>query len=204
MTLIIPPGYALCSCQITHQSASRPAFITFGVKNELGSPMLLADGVFTSITRSGSIVAQMDQNVTVGPVTTREGISGGEPIVDVSGSGVPGQQTLTTLPSNCALLMHKRTARGGRRGRGRMFIPWCLNEPSVEENGQLTDLAMTAFTNVANTFLSALSEGQTPMYILHNTSEPGTDHPTSAGSPDLVTVLSVDRLIGTQRRRLGR
>ena len=51
---------------------------------------------------------------------------------------------------------------------------------------------------LANSFLAALTSGGVPMVILHN---PGKTVP---GAPNTVTSLSVDRLIATQRRRLGR
>jgi hypothetical protein len=96
------------------------------------------------------------------------------------------------------MLVHKGTARGGRRGRGRLFIPWCLNNSDIGEDGLIGTTSMSSRQSAMNVFLAKLATESVPMVLLHDQGL------TAPGSPDAVTYLNVDKLISTQRRRLGR
>jgi hypothetical protein len=112
--------------------------------------------------------------------------------------------TLTSFPPNVALLVHKRTARGGRRGRGRMYIPWTLSTTSTGEGGVIAPASLTPMQTACNVWLSSISSGAGPVVLLHRPSTPGTARPSTPGSPNVVTSMVVDPLCATQRRRLGR
>jgi hypothetical protein len=196
--MTIPPGYADVSIQIRHSAIVRPSFVTLGVDPSGADPTAIATSIYTAATGTGSLLSLIDTTATFGPVTVRLGQDGGEPLVGVSGVTANGTQSGTMLPPNCAALVHKRTARGGRRGRGRMFIPWCLLATDVGEGGVLQSTAITKVTTAMEVFRNALSAGGNPMVILH---DPGK---TTAGVPDVVTSCSCDGLVSTQRRRLGR
>lgn len=203
---IIPPGYADCSIEWRHSGMSRPAFVTHGVKLESLSNDLVADAVLGGWTEGvTSFLALVATEVTIGPATVRIGQDGGEPLVYTSTipAGV-GTDNVEKLPPNNALLIHKRTARGGRRGRGRMFLPWFMGEGAVSETGSIIPSAVTIVQAAMNTILPNLTGNSVPMYLLHDSSEVGTAHPTVPGLPNAVTQLVVDPLVSTQRRRLGR
>lgn len=100
------------------------------------------------------------------------------------------------LPQNCAFLVKKRTAFGGRQNRGRMYIPGCPQE-SVDASGVLTAGKVASIAGKLNTWLDAIN-GHAHVdtaVVLHG---PGTFSPT----PTPITSLTVDARIATQRRRL--
>jgi hypothetical protein len=204
MSLLIPPGFAAVSLQITNSALAREAFITFGVdvSAAAGDFEGAAADVFAGFATA--IDDKMDNACTLGPTTLRVGQDGTETLVVVDPQTTSGTVIQSSAPPNCALLVTKRSTRGGRRGKGRMYIPWALDEASIDEAGKVTTSVLNAWNVVLAAARLALTTNGVPMVILHSTSEPGTEHPTTPGSPNVVTSLVADSIIGTQRRRLGR
>jgi hypothetical protein len=85
-----------------------------------------------------------------------------------------------------------------------MFLPWSLINTDIGEGGLVAGARLTTLQTAANKFLSELAVQSVPMVLLPRPSAPGTEHPTPPGAPSPVTSLVVDKLISTQRRRLGR
>jgi hypothetical protein len=192
------PGYADVSLELINVGLVRPAFVTFGVDPTATDPAIIAADVLNAVTYSGSFMSVIDAGVTLTSVRVSYGTDGSADLVFVQPASTAGGKAGTALPANCAALIHKVTARGGRRGRGRMYIPWAFDQADVTEAGTVNSTRRTALDNAMATLLSRLSTASTPMVLLHN---PGL---TSMGAPDLVTSLRADNLIGTQRRRVGR
>jgi hypothetical protein len=161
-------------------------------------PDQVAQSVYTAATTTGSLLSRLDSGCTLGPVTVRLGQDGGEALVGIHEIAANGGATLTSPPPNVAVLVHKRTPRGGRRGRGRFFIPWFVGETDIDEAGVITPAQVNALSIACEVFRAALASNAVPMVILHE------DGKTAPGAPDLVSSLYVDRLVATQRRRLGR
>lgn len=199
-----PPGFVAASMQFKLTGLNRPAYITFGLDPTGTSTDAILTAIATAWGVAGSINSVMDNNVTNTLITVRYGQDGGEDLVDTRTVAVAGTVNATTLPANCALLVHKRTARGGRRGRGRMFIPWVVPEPDCDEAGNILASKLPTYATALETFRLNLSSGGNPMVVLHKPSEAGTEHPTAMGAPDPVLELRPDAIISTQRRRLGR
>lgn len=63
-----------------------------------------------------------------------------------------GVQSGDTLPFQCAALLSKRTARAGRHGHGRMYLPF-LSEASTNALGQLDTAFVTNLQTMADAFL---------------------------------------------------
>jgi hypothetical protein len=199
-----PPGFASASVQIVHSGLSRPSYITFGVNPTATDPQTVASAVATTFTDAAGFKSRLDNETVITQVLVSLGTDGGEDLVGAVAANVAGANTQATLPPNCAVLVHKRTARGGRRGRGRLFIPWYVGEASVDEAGVLLTGELNLAQAALNVWLASLATQNVPMVLLHDVSAPGTVHPTTPGPPDVVTSLTVDKLISTQRRRLGR
>lgn len=198
MADIIPPGFAQVTVPLAHQDLTRAAAVVFGIEVPGGGvdPDLLAADVQSSFVTS--IGQGVDSQVLIGPVTVLIGQDGGEGIAGSSPSGQQGAANLTAPPPNVAVLLRKRTARGGRRGRGRMYLPWWCQETDIDEAGRLTGAAISSRNTAANLFLNTLSGADTPMVILHSQGR------TTPGQPNLVTTLTCDPVVATQRRRLVR
>lgn len=196
---IVPPGFAEVSIPFQHILLNRRAWVVFGVAVGVDpDPVAVADAVMSAW--SANMAFFNDTNVTIGPAEAEVGQDGGENTTGVGTITAPGQQNYTdALNPGQAVLVRKNTTRGGRRGRGRMFIPWWVSDQDVDEVGLIQNEDLVARQTAVDDFLSGLDVGAAqPMVLLHGTGL------TSPGDPDLVTGLQVDRLVGSQRRRLAR
>lgn len=199
-----PPGFADIAIQITHIGLSRPAYLTFGIDPTATDPQNIASSIAETLNEALSIKTLIDQECVFSEVRVSLGTDGTEDLVGGLTTNVACTLGGTALPPNCALLVHKRTARGGRRGRGRLFIPWGAGETAVDEAGIISASHMGIATSALEFWRTSLASAQCPMVLLHQPSAPGTEHPTAPGAPNVVTALTPDKLISTQRRRLGR
>lgn len=197
MGLIVPDGYAHVAVEMVLAGLSRPAYVTFGVSNTAATQAGI-NAVFDAFT--DSLSARMDTSVTMRAAIGAFGTTSGEPLsLRSSLAAVAGGAALTSLPANCALLIHKFTGRGGRRGRGRMFIPWGVDEGTCDEAGVIQASAITAWNTALETWRGRqVSEGS-PLCVLHN-----SEGNSAPGGPDDVSALVASPIISTQRRRVMR
>lgn len=195
-------GYAAIAVQLTHSGMGRSAYVTFGVHPTATDPVAIAHAVSDAFVASGSIVGTLDNQVTINGVTAHYGVDGTEDTVGFWNTSTLGSLTFASTPPNVALLATKITTRGGRRGRGRMFIPWAIAVSFVDELGNVSSSAAPAIQTCLDTFLAQLTTKNVPMVILHRPSAPGVGHPTTPGPPNVVTQLVLSTVIATQRRRL--
>lgn len=193
-----PPGFADVAVELTLASFNRSSYLTFGVDPVDTDPLLVATSISAAIQAAGSLKSVIDSDVTITSIHVALGTDGGEDLSADFATTIVGGAALTGPPPNCAVLVHKRSARGGRRGRGRLFLPWAIAEGNIDEKGALTAPSITAMNAAMAAFLTALQTNNVRMVLLHR---PGK---TTAGPPDNVTSLQTDPIIGTQRRRLGR
>lgn len=195
--MIIPNGFASVQVPLLSTALTRLAYITFGVRNdELGSdPNVLANGVQTAMQGAGSFLSRLDNGVTAGPTEVALGTAAPDPLLGVANFTVTGTRSVSSPSPNVAVLVRKLTALGGRMNRGRFFIPWYADESALDEGGRLSTLERQATQDALTVFLAALTTTELPMVVLHA---------TSLSTPPIVTALSVDGLVATQRRRLGR
>ncbi len=195
--MIIPPGYAAISMPFAHSGLARRAFITFGVKNNTGqtTPQSIANAVFTAAAATTSLLSRIDADVVMGPVIAAVGQDGGAPLSGEGANTQAGGLVGSSVPSNVAVLIKKTSATGGRIGRGRSFLPWAVDEATVDQVGIIAVSQVALIQTAVTNFLNNLSTGNVPMVILHS---------TALSLPPLVTALTPDRLVATQRRRLGR
>ena len=133
------------------------------------------------------------------------GNDGGDIIFDsIDGAGV-GAQAAASAPQNTAYLFRKTTASGGRRNRGRMFVPG-VAEGSVSSAGVVTAGDAVAYQAAADAFESAMRIGGFPLVILHPAIPAPEPKPAPAAIPEAdptpVTRLVLQPNVATQRRRL--
>lgn len=202
MSLVIPTGYGQASIEMLNDGDPEPWFVTFGVDLSLvgGAYEDAAASIFSAFTATIGIQLTTATrftacNLSVGQDGVDNLIVRYQPLAEVRGTA-----TANMLPQNCAALYDKNTARAGRRGRGRMFIPNLLKEADVNNVGVLTGTLQGDLQLQANSFLALLQDEDpgliTPMVLLHN------DSPTADTTPDPVISLVVQPRISTQRRRL--
>lgn len=198
MPLVIPPGFAQLTVPMKHASLVRSAVVTFGVAtNGAFTPTELCDRAAADF--QAALQTTIDSQVTVGPVEASVGQDGGENLAAVGSHTFVGTRASDSQPPNCALIARKLTNRGGRRGRGRMFLPWCIAETAVDEVGVITPANVTTINGLLDDLLdNLLTAPAIQMVLLHSTGN------TPTGAPDAVQSLQLDTRIGNQRDRLGR
>lgn len=210
MAIEIPEDYALASVRLKHTNVTRPAAVTFAFDRSawLGTMVQMADAICLDF--DNTIGAAMDNEVTEGPVSLTLGSDDGE-YVHIDGfQSYGGALAQSSMPSSVAAIIRKTTNRGGRRGKGRFYLPWVLADADVDDAGTVAPAKVTALQTACTNFWTHMSAGTgaitypLPLVLLHAPSGPEVDNPTTPGVPTPVTALTVDPIIGSQRRRLGR
>lgn len=211
MTQRIPTGYTAWSLQLSHLLLTRPSFVTGGL--DTSGVDMTDSGVRTGIAAAlrAIFVPAMDESVTVGPTTFRVGPYPPEALIHVQTTTSAGAASRQSPPPNVALLIALHTSRGGRRGRGRLYVPWAVDRTDISEGGQVGSGSRAIWQTQIDSGIAALATNGTPLVVLHTFNEGDAGPPVVApedpdvgGAPNEVLSATVANLISTQRRRLGR
>ena len=190
--MTIPTGYGHAIITFSGNAVPNGAAITFGFKNDAGSSVIDAAEDIVQIwdgNNFGTILALNcdTQNMRVklgpdatGPVADRPWVQAGEY------TGISGSAAVSGL-------VKKVTASGGRKNRGRMYVP-ALSESAVDDGGDINSSWLTVAQAFFDETLEEMGVAQYPMVGLHG------DNTT----PTLVGALQVDARAATQRRRQRR
>lgn len=195
MAIVIPEDYGLATFKWSSAASGRIYNTTVG----FAAPDLLTaatglGNVVTGLQGAGEIfnAAQMLLGYSfVGADATYVNELG--PQMLSAAANVSGTKSGEPVPPNCAFLATKRTARGGRRGRGRFFLPpvWVpeheINAAGVISSGQVTIVQL-----LLEGLIAEMSAQDIPAVLLHS----------DGGTPDEITGVTVQSRLATQRRRL--
>lgn len=204
MSLIIPPDCMHVVQPLRHALQTTPATVTYAIRFDGILPVIataqqVINDLFTNFktTMDDGLDSQVsilpcvgyfNQNVAAGTVNT---------VLATGATGV-GLRVGSSVTPNVAGAVTKRTLIAGRSGRGRMFIPWWLDETNVDEAGIINAASITNRQGDVDDLLNGIigvanCEG---MVLLHDSGSP------LAGDSTLVTNLFVRDVVRTQRRRL--
>lgn len=193
--MIIPTGYAQANIRFTGDAAPNGSEITLGLD--------LADFAAGTPTDAASDVADA-WSPTVHTILSFELVLSevyvkfGPNDVGASGSvarAVSGVASGSSVPPNTCILVHKSTTVGGRRGRGRMYVPG-MPEPEVGPHGMLSSGYLNSVQNELDDFYAALTTaGLTPV-VLHAAGI------TATPAPYEVTGFIAQGLAASQRERM--
>lgn len=202
MAVQIPAGFGHAAVEIRNSGDPDPWYFTFGVLLDQYEENYEAAAEFIYDAAVTFIGGDLSNTAALTGVKLTVGMGVADNLIVTYSETTTGSSSGQKLPSNCALLVDKNTGIGGRKNRGRFFLPGILNENQVDMNGVIQPGVVGAFQTAANTFLDTLNtttvppaDPNTPMTILHNA---GGVVPT----PTPVNSLSVQGIISTQRRRL--
>jgi hypothetical protein len=196
--VIIPPGFAEVAARITLAGDAQTMNIVFGIEVEV--PPFTQDLANLVSLHTADFIRSLTTTVyTYQGVDIAVGNDGAPTIFSSVTSAGVGEQAGSVLPQNSALLVHKRTARAGRRGRGRIYLPG-IQENQVDNVGGVATAWITAANTEGANWLSDLDGAGARMVLLHDTST--AVPPSAVPLPDVVTSLTTDPIIATQRRRL--
>jgi hypothetical protein len=104
-----------------------------------------------------------------------------------------GERPGTAGAAATSLLVVKSSDLGGRKGRGRMFIP-AMSETDVGIGGQMDNGYLASALAILGDFKDAMDLADLPLVLLHN----------DATAPTLVTSLTPSSTAANQRRRQRR
>jgi len=201
MGVVVPVGFAQVSMQFFLTGDAEAMVATVGVDcGTEDNPTTIADEVWTNLTSSGTAYAasSMSDLYTVGPfvasIMTPTGPQIGTGIFSITGEN----DAVTPPPNNVSWLIQKRTARGGREGRGRMYIPPAeLHDGNIDAVGDIfTTIHVRMQACMTGLLLAQDSDGH-PLVLLHSEA-------TGPLPPDPITALAAQGKVATQRTRLRR
>lgn len=196
---IIPPGYAQVFWRFRVAGDNEEMLTSMGVRT-VGAPVDpddLANEMAGAWTAS---LAMSDLHTSYTFIGTRVYIGqDGDPIVAERLVNLAGTGGNLPLPNNCAILAQKRSALGGRRNRGRMFIPaGYLPESGVDGAGVLAAGTLGAIQANLDQLLNEIENVQT------TTDQAVILHSSNPSTPTQITSLICATKIATQRTRMRR
>jgi hypothetical protein len=199
MALVIPPGFAQVIHELTVTGDNEPMITTIGLDlSGLGGAFATAaEDAYNAF--SSNFMAGAPSAVTLTQTILRIGQDGGDPLVVAEPGSSAGTGGATYLPQNSATLVQKRTALGGRKGRGRMFIPYLLEEQHVDLVGVISGVRLTSLQTAADGYLADLQLIGGGPVLLHDDATVGV-----LPAPTPITSLVVSNRIASQRQRLRR
>lgn len=201
MALVIPPGYSHVGIQLRHDLDPEPWYVTYGLDTTGLAGELEDLGIDQMEAFIGAWGGSMSTQAQITGIDITVGQDGAEPVraFIAAHANLDGSATGEHLPQNCALLVRKNTGLGGRRNRGRCFLPGILAEGQVSAVGIIAGQDMGTYDSLAQEWLDGINGGansDATMVLLH--SEGISDTPP----PSVITSLTCDNVISTQRRRL--
>jgi len=117
------------------------------------------------------------------------------PITGVATQNILGTKSAQAAPPNVSVLIQKNTARGGRKGKGRMFTPFMFtSRTNIDAAGVISGSDVTTIQSLWASAFTALATSDVVPVLLHS----------DGSTPDLITSITVKSLVATQRRRLHR
>lgn len=197
--MIVPDGFAHVRLIWSLTNDPEEMISTFGLENQanLGAEAL-AEYVYDCYTASFD-AADLSSSYTFEGVSVTLGPQPGDGPTGEFRNPVPGTSAQLRPPSNLAVLVRKVTALGGRRNRGRMFLPaGFVAEGNVDERGFLAAPLVAAIQADMDEFYEALTQGALDYVI------PVILHAEAPATPTQITSFSVQTLSATQRRRMRR
>lgn len=199
MGVIIPVGYAQANLKFTVNGKIAPMVMTLGIgPNDALTANQIALAVQGAWTTGDAPfnAANLDHVVNdysfVGVDVTLMDESG--PLLGSSSTIVTGAATQDGSVINSAVLVRKGTNAGGRKNRGRFYMPpFSLYDVNVDINGNIDQVIVTALQGEMSAFRTNLVSGEVTPYLLH--SDVNTQ-------PTEITSFTVQSRVATQRRRL--
>lgn len=184
------------------------AFDAEGAHSFLGFKLLLTDVTVADVDEAQDEYNQAfngatplhGSEVTIGPFTIRYRKAGAEFVVEGTASDVSGSgDSAATI--NTALLLRKVTALGGRKNRGRMYIPG-PKETALDAGGFLVGTYLPDQEAAVASYLSGLRAtlwfDEPYLFHSYDTAAP----PVPLPAPTEITALHFQNRAATQRRRM--
>lgn len=203
MTLVIPEGFGSAIISLRWAGDPEPMAVTLGIAGDAANEddvITAAGGISNAFKDNVMPLLADDVELFNVELTYQLTPLPDEPIIGISTQTEAGSQDGTLLPQNCAYLCHKRTASGGRGGRGRFYLPG-VEEANVDNLGNIDGSFLTVANAALAVFLTDLFDAPVIQnaVVLHDSEGAFAD-----ADPHVITTMVMDPVIATQRRRLRR
>lgn len=185
MPLDIPPTYYEAAFTHSFSGSLRSAVCTLGL--HYGGASFTTDAPSVPAAWRTNIIPLMT-TITFFSLCTLRDASG---TVFTEPETLGGSHSTSPAPTNIAWLVRKDTGVGGRKNRGRFYLPG-MGEVDVDGVGNISSASLTAVQAGLNGLVTDLFTAGFDPVILHN----------SVMTPTPVINLIVEGLAGTQRQRM--
>lgn len=195
MGVQIPAGYGQAVLVFSCAGTPRQSTWTLGFKS---TPFVSAGESAENIYNQATAAGGPYEAPRMLSIWTFEGVNvtwmtESGPLVGSFFDPVVGSGGSAGLVINCAGLLKKNTARGGRKGRGRAFIPPTFaSEAQVDPVGTIDSGVVSVTQDCFDQFVDDLATAGITPYLLHE----------DGSTPNEITSLTLQATVATQRRRL--
>lgn len=200
--LYLPTGYYTSTISFTGAAVPTGAAVTF--QGDLTTtPAATLSTIATAINThwQASMHLDLSASVTLTEIYVRYGSDDDDPGESiVLEESEPGQNTDPPCSPGVTYLMIKTSSLGGKRGRGRWYLPGCV-ETDIGPGGAVTSSRQNSLTTHGNAFLTALAGDIGNMCIAHRYRK---EFVGTKKVPTPVGILGCEPMAATQRRRQRR
>lgn len=197
MTAVIPVGFGVVTFRWRLVGGTRDFTVAFAYDPPAVDPEANANSfnvIMKAAGNYGNAAAINGNSQYMGLSVTEMHDTG--PLIAVIPEAITGGISAQQPAPNWSLLVRKRTAAGGRRNRGRLFLPpVALSEANIDQTGTLAGNIVTSEQTRWTSFRTSMVSANLNPVLLHS---------TSPFTPTPVTALEVQALGATQRRRMRR
>lgn len=191
MPLIIPNGFGQVTLEWGGIALPEGAATVWGFNAQPGDqPQDIANGI--GLVVETRLLPLMSTEVTLVSVAVKKGPNATGQFARVA-IGEAGEQAGDPVSPAVSLLVSKTTGFGGRKNRGRMYLPG-LREANISSGGVVASNNLASWQGALDLMLEDLETGLVPMVILHS----------SSSDPTVVTSLQAQSIVATQRQRQRR
>ena len=196
----------------TQHAQARFTFTVQGIISEMGFTIGFAtptdDAAEAAATLAGRITtdilnfgANMSDGWVYTGVSVAENVGGPGPEVAEVRVPIEGTGNNLTVPCNCCILVRKNTAFGGRRNRGRIYMPAAfMPEITVDQAGFFDQLTATAWDDRWEDFRVGCVAADLLPVLFHQYDTDAPPDPLPA--PTLITSFTTQTQLATQRNRM--
>jgi hypothetical protein len=204
---VVPVGYFAGKLRWRLAGDAEEIICTIGMKphgTEGRPPTDVAEALYVAWLASFGVEGMMASYTFVGTSIKIGGPEGDGEAADYD-KPVQGVEPNSTVPQNSAILVKKKSGRGGRHNSGRMFLPPCyFDQNQVDDAGVLVPAVVTGINANLENFRDSIGDdspaagaplADMDLVIFHN---------DEGREPTPITSLICDNRLASQRQRLRR
>lgn len=197
----VPEGFGQLTFVFQHPAVPKNVVTTLGIRLDGWTDTLTEAANDAHETFVEHLLPDMDSECSLVWVDLYANIGGNSGSVRSTEPAANGGSNRVGEPANIALLITKETATLGRKGRGRMWMPFALGDSNVDEGGNVQTEVRVAWEQNLIDFLADLraegAQGDGTLIPVLISQAQG-----AGNAPKDITGFNVSQKIGTRRSRI--